>query len=802
MEAEESDPDLDLMPEADPGLPDSPESHPGSGTPDFPDFRRPPEDRSCSDCLCALRHPGPPQQGKLEIQVSTDVVTAAEAASEQLYQELEQKVRVARPDADLGELRKAFVLAAEAHKNQFRDSGEPYITHPVAVAGLLADMQMDMVCLETGLLHDTVEDTGITIDKIKAEFGDEVARCVDGVTKLSKLHFYSREDRQAESVRKMLLAMTSDIRVVIVKLADRLHNMRTLGAVSRERQERIAQETLEIYAPIAHRLGMGKIRGELEDLSFRYLEPESFVELSREIEDKRHQNEAYINTIKHDVELYLSREGIPARVEGRAKRAYSVHQKLKRQKIGLDQVYDLLGIRIVTDSVKNCYAALGVIHNEWHPIPGRIKDFIAIPRPNLYQSLHTSVIGPGGLNFEVQIRTEEMHRLAEEGIAAHWKYKEGKKGPGAEDQRISWLRQLVEWQSDIRDPGEFSSTLKLDLYPEEVYAFTPRGRVIVLPRDATPIDFAYSVHSDVGNTCVGAKVNGRIVPLKYNLKNGDVVEILTQSGHLPSKDWLGLVKTSRARNKIKHVINTTERAKAIEIGQKYLEREARRFEVALGRFSKAELESVAGEYGYGKMEDLHAALGYGKFSARQVLQKLAPDKVAQEPQPEPAKPTTPAQPHVQPQDTGDLVIKVKGIDDLLVYRAKCCNPIRGEAIVGYVTRGKGIAVHSTNCTNVQNLMYEVERKIEVEWARAASEAFPVKVVVHTDDRPGILNQLTSLLVNEQCNIRSLEARGDSDHSGDGAVVDMTVEIRDKKQLERVVNAMRRVSGVRDVERTQ
>ena len=732
--------------------------------------------------------------------MSTDVVTAAQAAADQLYLDLEQKVREARPDADFTELRKAYQLASEAHKNQVRDSGDPYITHPLAVAGILADMHMDMVSMETGLLHDTVEDTGVTVEQIKAEFGDEVARCVDGVTKLSKLHFYSREDRQAESVRKMLLAMTSDIRVVIVKLADRLHNMRTLGVVSRERQERTAQETLEIYAPIAHRLGMGKVRGELEDLSFRYLEPESFLDLSREIEDKRHQNEAYINTIKHDIGLYLSREGIPARVEGRAKRAYSVHQKLKRQKIGLDQVYDLLGIRIITDSVKNCYAALGVIHNEWHPIPGRIKDFIAIPRPNLYQSLHTSVIGPGGLNFEVQIRTEEMHRLAEEGIAAHWKYKEGKKGPGAEDQRISWLRQLVEWQSDMRDPGEFSSTLKLDLYPEEVYAFTPRGRVIVLPRDATPIDFAYSVHSDVGNTCVGAKVNGRIVPLKYTLKNGDVVEILTQAGHLPSKDWLGLVKTSRARNKIKHVINTTERAKAIEIGQKYLEREARRFEVSLGRFSKAELESVAGEYGYGKMEDLHAALGYGKFSARQVLQKLAPDKVAQEAPPEPAKPVS--SPQTQPQDTGDLVIKVKGIDDLLVYRAKCCNPIRGEAIVGYVTRGKGIAVHSTSCSNVQSLMYEVERKIEVEWARAASEAFPVKVVVHTDDRPGILNQLTSLLVNEQCNIRSLEARGDTGHSGDGALVDMTVEVRDKKQLERVVNAMRRVSGVRDVERTQ
>jgi GTP pyrophosphokinase len=658
-----------------------------------------------------------------------------------------------------------------------------------------------MVSLQTGLLHDTVEDTSVSLDQIRKSFGNEVAACVDGVTKLSKLHLYSREERQAESVRKMLLAMVNDIRVIVVKLADRLHNMRTLGSLPRERQHRIAQETLEIYAPIAHRLGMGKIRGELEDLSFQYLEPEESSELVREIESKRQQHEQSLNKIKHDVEVNLGREGIPARVEGRVKRAYSVHQKMKRQKINLDQVYDLLALRIVTDSVKNCYAALGVIHNEWHPIPGRIKDFIAIPRPNLYQSLHTSVIGPGGLAFEVQIRTDEMHRLAEEGIAAHWKYKEGKKGPGADDQRISWLRQLVEWQSEVRDPGEFSSTLKLDLYPEEVYAFTPKGKVIILPRDATPIDFAYSIHSDVGNTCVGAKVNGRIVPLKYALKNGDVVEIMTQPGHLPSKDWLALVKTSKARNKIKHVINTTERAKAIEIGQKYLEREGRRLGVALSRFGKEDLEAVASEYGYGKMEDLHAALGYGKFSARQVLQKLAPAEVGEEPQkeaPKPAPATTPGQPPV----TGDLVIKVKGIDDLMVYRAKCCNPIRGESIVGYVTRGKGVAVHSTNCPNVQNLMYEVERKIDVEWARATSEAFPVKVVIHTDDRPGMLNQLTSVLVAEQSNIRSLEARADEKHGGDGAVIDMTVEIRDKKQLERLVSAIRRISGVRDVERTQ
>ncbi len=566
---------------------------------------------------------------------------------------------------------------------------------------------------------------------------------------------------------------------------------------------RIAQETADIYAPIAHRLGMGKIRGELEDLSFQYLEPEASAELNREIESQREQNEQYLETMKHDVEVNLRRDNIPARVEGRIKRPYSVYQKMKRQKIALDQVYDLLALRIITDSVKNCYAALGVIHNEWHPIPGRIKDFIAIPRPNLYQSLHTSVIGAGGRSFEVQIRTEEMHRLAEEGIAAHWKYKEGKKGPADDDQRMIWLRQLVEWQQEMRDPDEFMSTLKVDLYPEEVYTFTPRGKVMVLPRDATPIDFAYAIHSDVGNTCVGAKVNGRIVPLRYNLKNGDVVEILTQTGHLPSKDWLALVKTSRARNKIKHVINTTERAKAIEIGEKYLEREARRLNVQLGRITKAELERVAGEYGYSKIEDLHAALGYGKFSARQVLQKLAPDLV--EPllpaeAPKPAAAPTPAAPGGA--DTGDLVIKVKGVDDLLVYRAKCCNPIRGEGIVGYVTRGKGIAVHSTNCSNVQNLMYEVERKIDVEWARAATETFPVRVVVYTDDRPGMLNQLTSVLAAEQSNIRSLEAAPDEKRNRDGAVIDMTMEIRDKKQLERVVAALRRISGVRDVERMQ
>ena len=722
---------------------------------------------------------------------------------EQLYAELVAKIREYRPKDDLTPLEKAFRFALKYHQGQSRSSGEPYMMHPLMVAHILADMRMDIVAMETGLLHDVVEDTSVTVEQVRKEFGEEVARCVDGVTKLSKLDFYSAEERQAESFRKMLLAMVEDIRVILVKLADRMHNMRTLGYLSPERRERIARETIEIYAPIAHRLGMGKIRGELEDLAFQHLESDAYQEILRSIESRRHSNEEILVEIRQEVDTELRHENIPARIDGRLKRPYSVFQKLRRQKITVDQVYDLMALRIVTDSVKNCYAALGVIHNKWRPIPGRIKDFIAIPRPNLYQSLHTSAVGPHGQTFEVQIRTEEMHRIAEEGIAAHWKYKEGRKGPAADDQRIAWLRHLVEWQRDVQDPGEFMSTLKVDLYPEEVYTFTPRGKVLVLPRDATPIDFAYAIHSDVGHTCIGAKVNGRIVPLRSSLRNGDIVEIMTQAGHEPSKDWLAFVKTSRARNKIKHVINASERLKAIEIGQKYLEKESRRLGVQIGKIARSAFEEVASEYGYSKMEDLYAALGYGRFSARQILSKVAPGEVKDEPEEKPQAelnyPASPASPPMpgRPRD-GDAVIKVRGMDDLLVYRAKCCNPIRGEAIVGYVTRGKGVAVHSKACPNVQNLMYDVERKIEVEWARTAEDAFPVRIVVHTDDRPGMLMQLTSVLADENANIRSLEAKTEIDH--DGGIVEMTVEVRDKKQLEKLVAAMRRISGVRDVER--
>ena len=721
---------------------------------------------------------------------------------EEQFRSLEEKSRALRPKEDLGALEKAYRFAAEHHNTQTRKSGEPYITHPLAVAHILADMHMDLVCLETGLLHDVLEDTGATLEEIKEKFGEDVARCVDGVTKLSKIRLASREDRQAESLRKMLLAMTGDIRVIIVKLADRLHNMRTIESLAPERQEAIAQETIDIYAPIAHRLGMGKVRGELEDLAFKTLHPDAAAHLLREIESKRHEYETWLKQVQTQIEQKLMREDVPARVEGRVKRAYSVYQKLKRQRITLDQVYDILAIRIVTDSVKNCYAALGVIHNEWHPIPGRIKDFIAMPRPNLYQSLHTSVVGPGGVTFEVQIRTEEMHKIAEEGIAAHWKYKEGSKGPAEDDQRIAWLRQLVEWQREMKDSGDFLSTLKVDLYSEEVYTFTPRGRVIVLPREATPIDFAYAIHSDVGSTCVGARVNGAMRPLKTTLRNGDVVEILTQPGHQPSRDWLAVVKTSRARNKIRHVINAVERAKAVEIGQKSLEKEARRLGVSLGRISQDDLASVASEYGVSKPEDLYAGLGFGKFSARQVLQKVAPENIVPESAPLPQVPRP--QPPVPGSflGDGDLTVHVNGANDVLVYRAKCCNPIRGEQIVGYITRGKGVAVHSAQCPNVQSLMYEPERKISVDWARSASEPMPVKVIIYTDDRPGILHQLTSILTAESSNIRTLEARRDEKRTDDSAVIDITMDVRDKKQLERVITAFRRIPGVRDIERMQ
>src|SRR5947199_588371 len=491
-------------------------------------------------------------------------------------------------------------------------------------------MKMDAVTVGVGLLHDVVEDTLTTLDKIEELFGPEVAHIVDGVTKISQIQFTSKEEQQAENFRKMLLAMTDDIRVIMVKFADRLHNMRTLGYLAADRRDAIARETLDIYAPLANRLGMGKIRGELEDLAFSYLDPKAYQELKEIIDRKRRTHEAFLAQITKIVEDKMKEHDVPCLTESRIKRLYSVHQKLKKQRITTDQVFDLLAIRIITDNVKNCYAALGVIHNTWSPVPGRIKDFIAMPRPNMYQSLHTSVIA-GGQPFEVQIRTAEMHRIAEEGIAAHWKYKDGKLvADGREDKRVSWLRHLVEWQQEMKDPTDFLSTLKIDLYPEEVYTFTPKGKVVTLPRDATPVDLAYDIHTEVGHTCVGAKINNRMTPLRTKLRNGDIVEIITQPGHKPSRDWLSFVKTSRARNKIRHWLTAQESEKAIELGRKMLEKEARKYKQNVKALLESDnMRTMLSEYGSNKVEDLLSAIGYGKISAEQIITRLSPGELSE-----------------------------------------------------------------------------------------------------------------------------------------------------------------------------
>src|SRR6516162_6088312 len=713
-------------------------------------------------------------------------------------EEILDTVEKHHPGDNFDLIRRAYIFSAKERKGQVRASGEPYLTHPLEVANLLAEMKMDAVTVGVGLLHDVVEDTLTTLDKIEDLFGAEVAHIVDGVTKISQIQFTSKEEKQAENFRKMLLAMTDDIRVIMVKFADRLHNMRTLAYLPADRREAIARETMDIYAPLANRLGMGKIRGELEDLSFSYLDPKNYLELKDLVERNRRKHEAFLAEVTRIVEQKMKEHGVPCFTESRTKRLYSIYLKLKKQRITIDQVYDLLALRIITDSVKNCYAALGVIHNTWRPVPGRIKDFIAMPRPNMYQSLHTSVIA-GGQPFEVQIRTAEMHRIAEEGIAAHWKYKDGKLvADDREDQRVSWLRHLVELQQEMKDPSDFLSTLKIDLYPEEVYTFTPKGKVITLPRDATPVDFAYAIHTEVGHTCVGAKINNRMTPLRTKLRNGDIVEIITQPGHKPSRDWLSFVNTSRARNKIRHWLTEQESEKAIELGRKMLEKEARKYKQNIKEILGSErMGELLAEYGASKLEDLLSSIGYGKVSAKTIIQRLSPDGL-KETAPEEESMITSVVKRVLGIGS-DAKLQVKGFDDLLVYRAKCCNPIRGEEVIGYITRGKGVAVHSKNCPNVQNLLYEADRKIEVEWASTApsAEAYAVPLTILTEDRPGMLAEIAAAISEVRSNILNVEART----ADDRGTIDITVEIPDMKHLERVIASVKKIDGVYDVNRS-
>jgi guanosine-3',5'-bis(diphosphate) 3'-pyrophosphohydrolase len=731
----------------------------------------------------------------LREQIATTTLTVTK------FRELMRTLRANRPNDDLELVRKAYEYSQKHHSGQSRASGEPYLVHPLGVALVLAEMKMDPVAIVAGLLHDSVEDTSVTIVDIRKEFGEQVAHIVEGVTKISQIDFASREEQQAENLRKMMLAMVDDIRVVLIKLADRLHNMRTLEHLEPERQQKIAKETLEIYGPIAHRLGMGKIRGELEDLGFRYLDPITYEQMHKAVEARRKKGEQFLARVEHVLRDKLKEAGITAEVESRIKRLFSIHKKLVRQKINVDQVYDLYAMRVITQSVQDCYAVLGIVHNVWRPVPGRIKDFIAMPRPNFYQSLHTSVITEDGTPFELQIRTEEMHRMAEEGIAAHWKYKDGPVS-AQDEQRLAWLRQVVEWQRDVSDPTEFLSTLKIDLYPEEVYTFTPKGKVVVMPRESTPIDFAYSVHTEVGHSCVGAKVNGRMVPLRHRLHSGDIVEILTAPGHKPSRDWLGVVKSSRARNKIKHWLNIHQRERAVEIGRKLIEKEARKYRVALKEIKDEELQKIASDYGLGQPDDLMAGIGYGKYSARQILARLAPAASGPLEAGDGDKSSGLASVvrRVFGGDSNNNAIRVKGQGDLLVYRARCCNPIRGEAIVGYVTRGKGVAVHAQSCPNVVNLMYEPERRIDVEWAgdETTAGSYPVKITVFCDDRFGMLKQITSVISDTKTNIRNVEARTSN---GQGNI-DVILDIIDLKHLENIITGVRKIPGVHDVQRLQ
>ncbi|MCC7033621.1 MAG: bifunctional (p)ppGpp synthetase/guanosine-3',5'-bis(diphosphate) 3'-pyrophosphohydrolase [Acidobacteria bacterium] len=715
------------------------------------------------------------------------------------FEDLLDRVRGYSPDADLELLRRAYVFSALEHKGQVRHSGEPYLVHPLEVADILAGMKLDAVCVAAGLLHDVVEDTLTTPEKIRERFGEDVAHIVEGVTKIGAIPFSTSEERQVENFRKMLLAMVDDIRVILVKLADRLHNMRTLQHVPEDRRIRIAQETLDIYAPIANRLGMSKIKNELEELSFKYLEPVAYESLKARVDAKRRAAEESIEELKARISAKLAEAQVPVvAIDGRIKRLYSIWLKLKKQKIDLDEVYDLIALRVVTPSVKDCYAALGIIHQTWSPVPGRIKDFIAMPRPNGYQSLHTSVVSERGLAFEVQIRTEEMHRRAEEGIAAHWKYKEGRVGAGRDEQYFQWLRQLLEWQQEVRDPQEFLTNLKIDLYPEEVHIFTPRGQVKVLPKGATPVDFAYAIHTDVGHQCVGARVNGRMVPLRTKLKNGDIVEVLTNAATKPSRDWLNFVVTSRARNKIKHLIQEEEKARAVELGRKVFEKDARRYDLNPAKLLEGErMGAVASEFGAQRPDDLLAQIGYGKVSARQVLDKLVPqDQLKERPAEHPV--VSAVKRVLSPGSAGADRIKVRGADELMVFRARCCNPIRGEKIVGYITRGKGVSVHSASCPNVVNLQFDPERRIEVEWDKGSDQApYTVRLTMAVEDRKGMIAALSARVAEINTNITNLEATtGDSAH----ATIGMTVEIKDMKHLEKVIKSLRGVQGVLDVER--
>jgi GTP pyrophosphokinase len=701
------------------------------------------------------------------------------------FEDILEVVAGYNPDCDEELLRRAYVYSAMAHRGQVRVSGEPYLVHPLEVARILAEMHLDEVAIATGLLHDLLEDTWVSEEELETQFGEHITGLVRALTKITTMEqsYAAQEAAQAENVRRMLLASIADVRVILVKLADRLHNMRTLGHLHGEARRRIATETMEIYAPIAHRLGMGRMKAELEDLALAFQHPEEHRRLTEQLRQREATAAALIAEIRSNIVKVLEENSIRAEVRGRIKHLHSIWTKLRRQGIGLERVYDFLAFRLIVDTVPNCYAALGLIHQLWRPVPGRIKDYIAMPKPNAYQSLHTSVIGPEGQLFEVQIRTNDMDEIAERGIAAHWLYKEGTE-PSHDAERLSWLRGLVEGHQE--NPRDFLNSLRLNLYPEEVYTFTPKGEVFAFPRGATPIDFAYRVHTEVGHHCVGARINGKLVPLRTALANGDIVEILTSASQVPSRDWLEIAVTARAQNKIRTWLNRGEKEQAIEAGRRLLERECRKLGISFKQLREEDrLSQMAAEHGHGKEEDLLAAIGFGRISLRDLLAPVVRTR--------PVTPVSAAK--AKPAVPEGSVIMVKGQRDMLTYRAQCCNPLPGDEIVGYITRGRGVAVHAANCPNVRKLLFTAEREVEVEWG-GVTGAFSVPLHVGFEDRPGMLAAISQATNGEGANIRSCHL---STHEGQLGTADLVVDVQGREHLERLLAMLHRVPGVTTVE---
>lgn len=705
-----------------------------------------------------------------------------------------QAFRESHPDADLKLIEDAFDFAQKAHGQQKRESGEPFVSHPLGVAEILAKLQMDEVTVAASLLHDVVEDTEVELETIQQRFGPEVANLVDGVTKLSRLPFQSKQEQQAESLRKMFLAMSKDIRVIIIKLADRLHNLRTLRNLPVERQKKIAKETLEIYAPLTHRLGMYRLKWEIEDLALRYLEPSEYYSLVQLVDKKRQERERYINQVIETLQEQLVKLKVNAKIEGRPKHFYSIYQKMAKKGKEFTEIYDLIAIRVIVDSVKDCYAVLGTVHTLWKPMPGRFKDYIAMPKSNLYQSLHTTVIGPGGEPFEIQIRTWEMHNTAEYGVAAHWRYKEGGSGDKFES-KISWLRQLLEWQREMKDAQDFMETLKIDLFEDEVFVFTPKGDVKSLPAGSTPVDFAYSVHSDVGHRCTGAKVNGKLVPLNTKLQNGNIVEIITSKNGKPTGDWLSFVKTSKAKSKVRQYVRETQKQQATIDGRELLEKEVRKFNFELREvLVKEQLDEVARRYGYAEAEDLYAAMGFGRITASQVLEKLVgSEKLAKQKQNLRTARQLERQKRLglEPRRRPSHGVRAKGLDNLLIRFSRCCNPVPGDEIVGYITRGRGISVHRKDCPNVSSLLAEEGRAIEVYWEGDSKTSYPVELEVVAEDRVNLLSNIINA-VSEMTNIVAVRGRTTKKKQ---ALIELVVDIKDLDHMQAILAHLQTVDGV-------